>query len=152
MTPCLTSSADSGATSFDSFTQRVVLPTSCCDLTREALTTRVPLNTSSLEKHSMTGAGWTLSPDGGHRWDGERWVPLRAPLAAQPWYATSIGDLRRRSVRAQVVFAAAVGMLVIIALGVIASLLDSERASDFGDAQQRAYCQDMDYSPAECAQ
>lgn len=99
----------------------------------------------------MTQPGPTFSPDGQHRWDGQRWVAAQTPLAAQPWYATSISDLRRGSVRAQVIFGTVVGLLVLITLSVIASVAESERASDFGDAQQAAYCEDMGYAPAECA-
>jgi hypothetical protein len=36
-------------------------------------------------------------------------------------------------------------------LAVIASLAESQRASEFSDGLNSAYCEDLDYSPAECA-
>ena len=98
----------------------------------------------------MTEPGPTISPDGKHHWDGQRWVAAHAPLVAQPWYATSIGDLRRRSARAQVIFAVFVGLLVLITVSVVASLVESERASDIKGDLNTASCEDMGYGPAEC--
>lgn len=82
----------------------------------------------------------------------QRRSAAQAPLPAQPWYATSIRDLRRSSLRAQVIFATVVGLLVVMTLGVVASLVESDRASDFSDDLNTTYCEDMDYTPAECAQ
>lgn len=84
-----------------------------------------------------------LSPDGQWLWTGAEWIP--APPSAvspvggenvpasteRPWYAMSIGELRRRSVRAQIVFAVVVTLVVFAVVVIIGTLAQEERESDY---------------------
>lgn len=91
-----------------------------------------------------------LSPDGKWLWTGTEWIPAppnAAPPAIagevstpdeRPWYAMGIGELRRRSVKAQVIFAVVVTVIVVAILVVVATINQDKKSADYRACLDRA--------------
>ena len=82
--------------------------------------------------------GPQYSPDGEHEWDGKRWVPARGPRA---WHQSSIGEVRRRSVAAQIIFPLVLIVLLVVVPLAIWAAVENDKQSD---QQEQRFCEEFD--------